>query len=112
MRKLTNEKRSAPRHVVDFNARLLPEHGSQNVELLDLSATGCRVRIRDGFAPPVGARVTLQMLNGERFSAQVVWLGDQDCGMSLDSPIDPDDYRSFDELGAEFYLGIRSMQLR
>jgi hypothetical protein len=41
-----------------------------------------------------------------------VWLGQQDCGIRFSSRLEvPDDFIHFDELGLDFYIGIRSRQL-
>jgi hypothetical protein len=95
-----------------FNAVLQSRLERRNVHLLNISHDGCMVRIRSGVTPSIGEPVSILLLNDRKLTGKVVWLGQQDCGIRFSSRLEaPDDFIHFDELGLDFYIGIRSRQL-
>jgi hypothetical protein len=106
------ERRRSRRYLTTFNALLQSRLGQRNVSLLNISHDGCIVRIRSGVTPAIGETVSVVLLNDRRLLGEVVWLGQQDCGIRFSSKVDvPDDYIHFDEMGLDFYIGVRSRQL-
>jgi len=53
--------------------------------LVDVSATGCRLRTLDGTAIPYGATVLLDFTPGGRVSGQVMWVGAHSAGIRFDN---------------------------
>ena len=52
--------------------------------LVDVSASGCRLRTLDGTAIPYGATVLLDFTPGGRVSGQVMWAGPHSAGIRFD----------------------------
>jgi hypothetical protein len=57
--------------------------------LIDVSATGCRLRTLDGTAIPHGATVLLDFTPGGRVSGQVMWVGAHSAGIRFNNRLSP-----------------------
>lgn len=106
------ERRSAPRLENGFNAACEQQSVSYNVEIVDLSRYGARIRIRQGLMPMANAAVALCFMDGESSKASVVWTKGTECGLQFLEPLsDLDGKRHFDEMGADFFHAILNLQV-
>ncbi len=53
------------------------------VKLIDISRSGCQIRLTDGIVVPVGSTVSLDFGPGRRLSGQVVWSGSRIAGVQF-----------------------------
>ena len=77
-------RRAAPRARIYLPARIQTLNGNQPAELIDLSATGAKVEVRD--VPRIGSGAVMKCGPIDAF-AQVVWNGAQQCGLEFDEPL-------------------------
>lgn len=57
--------------------------------LIDVSASGCRLRTLDGTAIPYGATVLLDFMPGGRVSGQVMWSSANSAGIRFEGALSP-----------------------
>lgn len=106
------DRRSEARGKTDYNASCIMHTVNYNVELLDLSQSGARVRLRQGLMPCVGQKIAIGLMNGRVLDCVVSWVDDIEAGLQFDSKI-PDvvDCAHFDEMGSEFYKSVLKYQI-
>ncbi|BEV02438.1 PilZ domain-containing protein [Novosphingobium olei] len=81
------DQRRAPRFTLLIRAAKLIVEGSEFLCILrDVSATGAKVRL---FTPlPSCSDLAMELANGERFDAQLVWQSDDYAGLQFRSEVD------------------------
>lgn len=80
-------------------------------ELLDISASGARLRIREGLCPSVDEPVSILLLDGTELSGTISRVDETSIGFAFDIRLlQPDDYLHHDHLGFDFYRALRSLQ--
>jgi len=80
-------------------------------ELLDISASGARLRIRDGLCPSVDDAVSIVLLDGTELSGKISRVDETSIGFAFDIRLlQPADYLHHDHLGFDFYRAIRTLQ--
>lgn len=101
------DMRAAPRFTLLIRvAKLTLDDVEVLCILRDASATGAKVRL---FAPlPPHHRLVLELANGERFPAKVVWQAGDNAGLQFDEPVAVE--RLIDEVGTG--SGRRQVRLR
>ena len=106
------ERRQARRISTAYNGVCRLGTVSFNVEIIDLSTSGARVRIRHGLVPREGQHATLKLMSGKVMECEVIRSDGSEIGVRFISPIqDVDDVLHFDEMGAEFYKCILRFQV-
>lgn len=106
------ERRREARRPMDYNASCTMHSVSYNVEILDLSRQGMRVRMRHGLLPETGQRILIGMMNGRTLPCSVAWVDGIEIGLKLDESIDDVfDISHFDEMGSDFYRLVLKYQI-
>lgn len=77
-------RRAAAREPVLLNAALLTLRASRTVTLLDVSATGARMRVKEPLF--LGQEIWLKINPADLF-ATIVWLDAEECGILFDQPL-------------------------
>lgn len=81
------ERRVHDRIASDLPAVCRVPATPHRARLVDVSRSGCRLRITDGLAVPVGSTVHLDFGPGRRISGQVMWSGPQAAGLRFSSQL-------------------------
>ena len=82
------ERRASRRHRSATTATVRRQkQPNDTVEVLDISATGCRLRSKCHLV--IGSRVWLGLPGIETWAATVVWFEDGEGGLSFDRPLHP-----------------------
>lgn len=81
------ERREHDRIASDLPAVCRVPATPHRARLVDVSRSGCRMRITDGLAVPVGSTVHLDFGPGRRISGQVMWSGPQATGLRFSSQL-------------------------
>ena len=85
--------------------------GDLVAELLDISASGARVRLRDGLCPPVGYPITIVLLDKTELTGKIARVDGTSIGIAFDLKLlQPAEYLHYDHLGFDFYRTIQSLQ--
>lgn len=106
------ERRSAARRQTAYNASCTMRTVSYNVELLDLSPQGARVRMRQGLVPEKGQRISIRLMNGQSIDCVVSWVAETDIGLQFNESLaDAIDCANFDEMGSDFYKSVLKYQI-
>jgi hypothetical protein len=78
-----DERRRAGRVPSDASAIARIPATPHRVTLVDVSRTGCQIRLADGIAVPAGATVHLDFGSGRRMTGQVMWSGPRTAGVQF-----------------------------
>lgn len=106
------ERRVEARRPMDYNASCTLHSVSYNVEVIDLSRQGMRVRMRHGLLPETGQRIIVGMMNGRSLPCSVSWVNGIEIGLKLDEPIDDIvEVTHYDEMGSDFYKAVLKYQI-
>ncbi|MEM9028178.1 MAG: PilZ domain-containing protein [Pseudomonadota bacterium] len=105
------ERRRTERVPTGYNVSFRMPEFQNLAELIDISATGCRIRVRNGLAPYDHGLIRISTMDQSQIDGKVIWVSGQDCGVIF-SQLIPDvfDFVHFDHLGEEFYWRIAEMQ--
>lgn len=80
-------------------------------DLLDISASGARLRIRTGLCPAVNEAVSIVLLDGTELSGTISRVDETSIGFAFDIRLlQPGEYLHHDHLGFDFYRAIRLLQ--
>ena len=98
------ERRSFPRHETWQRVEILDGDKTINGELLDLSNSGARIQVAQGFMPESGKTVKMRLIDGTEFCSLVTW-EDGDCfGLKFElNLMDAEDYLHYDHLGYDYF---------
>lgn len=106
------DRRSKSRRATGYNASCVVRTLNYNVEVVDLSQKGARVRVRQGLMPAVGQALSLALMDGKAIEAFVVWSDAIEIGLQFVEPMsDPSEALHFDELGSDFYRAVLKLQI-
>lgn len=106
------ERRRSERQATSYSGACQLGAVSYNVEILDLSASGARVRVRRGIVPRIDQTVSLRFLDGRTTEALVVRSDGTEIGVHFKAAIeDWQDVVHFDEMGADFYKCVLRFQV-
>lgn len=106
------ERRRGERLATSYSGAFQLGAVSYNVEIVDMSESGARVRVRRGIVPRVDQIVSLRFLDGRTAEAVVVRSHGIEIGVRFKEPIeDWKDVIHFDEMGADFYKCILRFQV-
>jgi hypothetical protein len=83
----TRERRQQDRIVSGASAIARIPASPHRVTLIDVSRTGCQIRLNDGIAVPVGATVHLDFGPGRHMTGQVMWSGPRTAGVQFDRAV-------------------------
>lgn len=87
--------------------------GDLVAELLDISASGARLRIREGLCPPVGYDITIVLLDKTELTGCIARVEGTSIGVAFDLKLlQPDDYLHHDHLGFDYYRTIQRLQAK
>lgn len=107
------ERRIDERAGTDQPILVRSETGDLVAELLDLSASGAKLRIREGMCPPVGEDVKLVLLDKTEFTGAIARIDGTAIGVAFDVKLlQPEDYLHHDHLGFDYYRIIQRLQSR
>jgi hypothetical protein len=98
-----SNRRRMDRASVLLEASVVTMSAYQYFELINLSATGAKLR---GPSLPLVGRPALFRLNRFHVLCKVVWVKDQLCGVHFDEPIPPKVLAHFRETGSIAKLGM------
>ena len=104
------ERRRAPRFASDYNAACVIRTVSYNVEVLDISKSGAKIRIGNGLLPGLGANVDLCLMDGRVVHATIIWSEDVIFGLGFISPL-ADAEINVDHMGGDFFVSILRFQI-
>ncbi len=83
-----SEQRKAERRTTGIRSALRPRGmGSVPVQVVDISAEGCKVEVRP--TPYAGSTVWLKLPGLEPWYAKVAWVGDDCAGLQFSQPLHP-----------------------
>jgi hypothetical protein len=87
------------------------ETGDLVAELLDISASGARLRIRDGICPPVGDDIRIILLDKTELTGRIARVNGTSIGVAFDMKLlQPEDFLHHDHLGFDYYRIIQRLQ--
>lgn len=75
------DRRLEDRIASDASAIARIPASPHRVTLIDVSRSGCQIRLSDGIAVPVGSTVHLDFGPGRRMTGQVMWAGPRTAGV-------------------------------
>lgn len=107
-----DDRRSNERQATDYNGSCVVHTVSYNVEVLDLSRIGARVRLRQGLMPAAGQSLSLVLMDGSAIDGFVAWAGALEIGLQFREPLrDLQECLHFDEMGSDFYRSVLRFQI-
>lgn len=82
-------------------------------ELLDISASGARLRIREGLCPALDEAVSIVLLDKTELTGTISRVDKTSIGFAFDIKLlQPTEYLHHDHLGFDFYRAIRTLQAK
>jgi c-di-GMP-binding flagellar brake protein YcgR len=82
-------------------------------ELLDISAAGAKLRIREGLCPAVNDAVSIVLLDQTELTGTISRVDETSIGFSFDIKLlQPSEYLHHDHLGFDFYRAIQALQAK
>ena len=96
-------RRRAPRAAVSLEASVVTMSEYQFFELVDLSATGAKMR---GSTPPPVGKTALFRLDGFQTLCRLAWADGEYCGVRFDELIPPGVLARFRDAGSVATVGI------
>lgn len=107
------ERRLDPR--ADTDQLIVIKAGDSELvgELLDISASGARLRIRQGLCPAIGQAITMVLIDKTELTGTVAWISGTSIGVAFDLKLlQPGDYLHHDHMGFDYYRTIQNLQAR
>ena len=106
------ERRSLSRSPSLYNGACVVKDVSYSAEIVDLSAAGAHLRIKEGLMPEAGSSVELCLMDRRLLSAKVVWSSGTALGIEFDELAkDFGDLQNFDGMGMDFYKSVIKFQV-
>ncbi|SDO94686.1 PilZ domain-containing protein [Filomicrobium insigne] len=110
-RQSTKDRRSDKRDDTEQLIVVRTPKGDLVGELLDISASGAKLRIRDGLCPETDEAVSIVLLDKTELAGTVSRIDKKSIGIAFDIKLlQPADYLHHDHLGFDFYRSIQSLQ--
>ncbi|HPG88322.1 MAG TPA: PilZ domain-containing protein [Hyphomicrobium sp.] len=107
----STERRKHERQTATQPVSVENRYGREICDLVDLSPTGARLRIATGAVPKVGEQLSMTLLDGTTITGRVSWLGQNNVGIALGSPIgDVEALLTFEDLGDAYYGAALRLQ--
>lgn len=105
------ERRRHERSGTDQLIMVRTSTGEVVGELLDISASGARLRIREGLCPSVNEAVSIVLLDKTELSGTISRVDETSIGFAFDIRLlQPSEYLHHDHLGFDFYRAIEFLQ--
>lgn len=110
-RQSSNDRRGDKRDGTEQLIVVRTSKGDLVGELLDISASGAKLRIRDGLCPTAGEPVSIVLLDKTELAGTVSRIDKKAIGIAFDIKLlQPAEYLHHDHLGFDFYRSVQSLQ--